>query len=220
MRLPFRRDYQTFRIGDQEVRLRIPKNLKKIDDLDEQAKRAGISKDAFPLFGIVWPSSKVLAQLMLGYKGKLAGKRILEVGCGMALTSHLLNAMKADITAMDIHPMVEDFLTGNAALNKQAKIPFVRASWAEELTELGPFDLIVGSDILYEPIHIRTLAPFFGRHVTAGGEVIIVDPNRGQAGPFEKTMKKHGFLCRSSHPDISDTYYEGVVLRFSRPARD
>jgi tRNA1(Val) A37 N6-methylase TrmN6 len=35
------------------------------------------------------------------------GKRILEIGCGIALSSILLNEKNADITVNDDHPEVE-----------------------------------------------------------------------------------------------------------------
>ena len=37
-------------------------------------------------------------------------KRILEVGCGIGLSSLILNRLNADITATDYHPEAEKFL--------------------------------------------------------------------------------------------------------------
>lgn len=42
---------------------------------------------------------------MLDYKTE--GKRILEIGCGIALSSLLLKEKHADITVNDDHPEVE-----------------------------------------------------------------------------------------------------------------
>jgi len=42
---------------------------------------------------------------MLDYKTE--GKRILEIGCGIDLSSLLLNEKHADITVNDDHPEVE-----------------------------------------------------------------------------------------------------------------
>nr|WP_289054945.1 hypothetical protein [uncultured Psychrobacter sp.] len=57
----------------------------------------------------------------------VAGKRILEVGYGMALSSLLLNHRRADITATDYHPTVEYFLDRNTTLNNN-KTPDVMAA--------------------------------------------------------------------------------------------
>lgn len=60
--------------------------------------------------------------------------------------------------------MIADLLTRNTRLNKDRAIPFVAASWSEATISLGEFDLIVGSDLLYEPSHTGTLPEFLNRH--------------------------------------------------------
>ena len=66
-------------------------------DPQGEAKNLGIYDSAKPLFGVWWPSSLVLANYMLDYD--IAGKRILEVGCGIGLSSLVLNHRQAEITA-------------------------------------------------------------------------------------------------------------------------
>ena len=88
------------------------------------AEKLGISDASWPLFGVIWPSSEILAHLMFDYE--IEGKSILEVGCGIALASLVLNHRLADITATDHHPEVENFLTENINLNNGNEIPFVR----------------------------------------------------------------------------------------------
>ena len=70
------------------------------------AKNLGIPSAMWPIFGLVWPSSIVLANFMLSYD--YTNKRILEIGCGIGLTSLLLNNKFADISATDIHPEAEN----------------------------------------------------------------------------------------------------------------
>jgi tRNA1(Val) A37 N6-methylase TrmN6 len=57
----------------------------------------------------------VLAEAMCSFE--VAGKRILEIGCGLGLSSLVLQRRKADITASDQHPLAESFLAHNARLN-------------------------------------------------------------------------------------------------------
>ena len=174
-----------------------------------------MSDEAFPLFGIVWPSARVLCELLLEYDVK--DKHILDIGCGMALVSILLKLRGANVTAMDIHPTTGALLQVNVAQNQTAPIPFVEGSWSDEAVDLGTFDLIVASDILYEPKHVNRLAPFLSRH--ASREVLIVDPRRGQQQPFLQAMEASGFSVDSSQPDFSDQEghpYDGIVYRFTR----
>jgi len=117
----------------------------------------------------------------------------LEVGCGIGLSSLLLNHLLADITATDYHPSVEGFLKKNTLLNDDPEIPFVLANWKDINVELGKFDLIIGSDLLYEDEHSALLSAFIGRHIKKHGKVIIVDPGRGYLGKFSRKMHSIGF---------------------------
>jgi hypothetical protein len=63
----------------------------------------------------------------------IEGKRILEVGCGVGLTSLMLNSRVAGITATDHHPEAESYLQLNVDLNKRRAIPFVRSGWEQKI---------------------------------------------------------------------------------------
>lgn len=140
--------YQTIEFGDIDIHLRTLRDRQEYSDDDGVAARLGIHSSNWSLYGVVWASGEMLARLMLEHE--IEGKRILEVGCGIGLASLVLNHRDADITATDYHPNVEAFLEENTRLNNGRKIPFVRTGWGDKLTELGEFDLIIGSDLLYE----------------------------------------------------------------------
>ncbi|HKI60595.1 MAG TPA: methyltransferase, partial [Mariprofundaceae bacterium] len=164
--------YQTFEFGDTDIHLRTLRDNQEFSDDDGEAEVLGISSATWPLFGIVWPSGQVLAHLMSDFDIK--GKRILEVGCGIALSSLVLNQREADITATDYHPEAGNFLQENTELNEGRDIPFVRTGWADEETNLGKFDLIIGSDLLYERGHAELLAQFLNQHANEHCEIIII----------------------------------------------
>lgn len=209
--------YQEYQVGRHRIRLRTLRNLDQYTDTGGAAEAAGISREAFPLFGIVWGSAEVLANLLI--KEQLSHKRVLEVGCGMGLASHLINALENNITAMDIHPITQELLDDNAALNNQRPISFFQGSWSDETLQLGSFDLIIGRDILYEPKHVRYLAGFLDRHLEASGEVVIVDPDRGQSREFVMDMKSRGFNTKISQPEFIDELgipCDGSIFRFVR----
>ncbi|WP_231881139.1 protein N-lysine methyltransferase family protein, partial [Oleiphilus sp. HI0123] len=93
----------------------------------------------------------------------------------------------------DYHPETEKFLQRNTELNSDADITFERIDWAKDNDSLGLFDLIIGSDILYEDEHISLLANFFERHSKPTSEVILVDPGRGKKNKLSKRMIDFGF---------------------------
>lgn len=209
--------FQRFQIGEHDIQLKLLRDLEQFSDPENSAKHLGISRAAWPLFGMVWASSEAMANYLLDYD--FSDRKILEIGCGMALISHTLNAMGANISAMDIHPVVGEFLSDNTELNGTKDIPFHNASWSDPDVELGQFDLIVGSDILYEPKHVKHLADFIQRHAKDRSEVIIVDPDRGQGGAFHESMLQLGFDCRGFRPDTEDHLgieYSGRGYRYFR----
>ncbi len=210
--------YQTIEFGDLDIHLRTLRDRQQYDDPDGLAEGLGISSASWPLFGVVWASSEVLAHLMLDYD--VAGRRILEVGCGIGLASLLLNQRRADITATDQHPAVEEFLRVNASLNDARVIPFVRTGWADQITDLGRFDLIIGSDLLYERDHAKLLAGFVDQHAKPVCEVIIIDPGRGQGARFSKEMDELGYTHSRRKPlnvDYLTEPFRGNILRYLRP---
>mgnify|MGYP001827496448 CR=1 FL=1 len=92
-------------------------------------------------------------------KFPVSGKSVLEIGCGIGLASLVLSHRGVDITATDYHREVKAILNENTHLNRDQDISFVRTSWNDQLPNaLGLFDVIIGSDLLYEQEHPGNLA--------------------------------------------------------------
>ncbi len=209
--------YQTIEFGKIDIHLCTLRNKQEFHDPEGVAEGLGISSAAWPIFGIVWPSSLVLAHHISNYD--IGAKRVLEIGCGTALSSLLLNKRHVDITATDYHPEVEAFLTRNSELNGDAIIPFERTGWGDSNDNLGRFDLIIGSDLLYEDEHTGLLSNFIREHSNPACEVIIVDPGRGRKNKLAKKLLKIGYISTFSKPentDYLDADFKGYILKFVR----
>lgn len=210
--------YRTIEFGDVDIHVRTLRDKQQFLDVDGVAEKLGISSATWSLFGVVWDSSEVLAHFMFDFE--IAGKRILEVGCGIGLASLLLNHRLADITATDYHPEAEHFLLENVELNKGKAIPFVRTGWGDKDSGLGTFDLIIGSDLLYERDHAELLSGFIDQHAKPLCEVILVDPGRGNHGRFSKRMVSLGYSHSQSKPAnvnyLTGPFLRGQLLRYQR----
>ncbi|MCP4806379.1 MAG: histidine kinase [Proteobacteria bacterium] len=182
---------QTIEVAEHDVHVITLRDRQQFEDDGGEAERLGISEASWPLFGVVWDSSRVLAEMMSTQD--VEGLRILEVGSGIGLASLVLNRRGADITATDQHPRAPGLLARNTALNEDPPIPFVRAGWADESDELGTFDLLVGSDLLYDPGAAALLAAFVDRHGKERCEFILVDPGRGYVSKLRKALQARGF---------------------------
>ena len=185
--------YKTYVLGAHDIHTRTLRDTNQFDELYVDDSTVGISASMWPLFGVVWPSGQVLADLMSRHD--LDGLRILEVGCGIGLASLVANRRGAQITATDLHPEAGAFLQRNTELNEDPDIPFQQVGWGgdEWPSGLGTFDLIIGSDLLYERTQIEHLATFIGQHASEVCTVILVDPGRGRMGRMAKAMEARGY---------------------------
>lgn len=209
--------YQTLELGGIAIHVRTLWDQQQFSDNTGAAARLGISSAAWPLFGLIWASGEVLARLMVGFD--IAGKRILEVGCGIGLASLVLNQRMADITATDIHPEAGRFIRENTRINQDRPIPFVRTGWSDAVSELGCFDLIIGSDLLYERAHVAPLAGFIHQHASEQCDILLVDPGRGHHAPFSKKMISLGFSHSQERPTLpagGPAMPRGQVLHYHR----
>lgn len=209
--------YQTIEFGKTDIHICTLRNNQEFHDPQGVAEKLGISSASWPLFGVIWPSGLVLAHFISDYD--TGSKRILEVGCGMALASLLLNKQGADITATDYHPEAGKFLQRNTQLNEDKTIAFERVDWADDTSQLGLFDLIIGSDLLYEDQHIDLLASFIDKHSKPTCEVVLVDPGRGRKSKISSRMINFGFTSshvKPTHTDYLDKEFKGHILKFER----
>lgn len=207
----------TVRLGGHNYRIRALSDLQQFADPNGAADRAGISSALWSLFGQVWPSGRVLAEAMSGFD--IAGKRILELGCGLGLSSLVLQRRRADITASDHHPLAESFLEFNATLNALPAIAYRDLPWAVPDDSLGRFDLIIGSDILYERGHAVQLAAMLVRHAQPDAEVLITDPGRGNSGEFTRALATQGYSVieqRSRFDERDVEPFRGRLLSYRR----
>jgi predicted nicotinamide N-methyase len=197
------------------------------DPVDE-ALNLGISSATWPLFGLLWPSGAQLAARIALHPVD-ASEHILEIGCGLALASIVAHRRGADITASDCHPLAAGFLQRNLRLNHLLPMPYVHGQWggAPVLTGCAAvaasaqhYELIIGSDVLYERDSKGDLAHFIALHAAPAAEVWIVDPDRSNRAAFNKRMAAQGFLMREERLDTVATAelaaYKGRLLTYRR----
>jgi len=101
------------------------------------------------------------------------------------------------------HPLAEEFLRFNSDLNDLPPIKFQHAAWAGANPRLGRFDLIIGSDLLYERGHPALLSAFLTCHTEAAAQVILADPGRKRCGEFSRKMAIEGYTQSEHRLDLT-----------------
>jgi predicted nicotinamide N-methyase len=214
--------------GAADLHIRSLRDHQQFADPLGAAAALGISSAQWPLFGLVWPSGRHLAAAM-AVRRLRPGESILEIGCGLALASLVSHRRGALVTASDIHPLAGAFLLENLRLNQLAPMRYCAGDWGEGAVAAmgasggapqvqGRFDLIIGSDVLYERDAGGTLAAFIERHAQPVCEVLIVDPDRGNRAAFHQRLAALGFALTETrlHAVVGEAAYKGRLLRYLR----
>jgi predicted nicotinamide N-methyase len=191
-----------------------------------EAESLGISSAAWPIFGLLWPSGARLAA-RIALRPVNVDEHILEIGCGLALASIVAHRRGADITASDYHPLAAGFLQRNLRLNSLPPMPYVHGQWGGAPAAIDTvatlpklYELIIGSDVLYERDTDGGLASFIARNAAPAVEVWIVDPDRSNRPAFNKRMAALGFSLHEERLDAAQAQdtaaYKGRLLVYQR----
>ena len=213
----YRTRQMVVRLGGHDYQVRALSDLQQFADPHHFAERIGISSAQWSLFGQVWPAGRVLAEAMTTCD--VTGKRILELGCGLGLASLVLQYRGANIVATDMHPLTRSFLEHNVALNGLPMLDYRELRWAVPDDTLGRFDLIIGSDILYERDHASLLAAVVERHAQPHAEVLLTDPGRGNSGAFTRALVAQGYALTEQRHRFKETDlapFRGRLLSYHR----
>ncbi len=178
-----------------------------VDDLYEDLASRGEGEqlvELCPFFAKLWPAARGLSRY-LEAEGKIDdSSRILEVGCGLALPGLVASMLGGRVTVSDFHEQVPLFLARNVAANRLANVPYLKADWRNPATALGEFDLVIGSDVLYDRSHAADLVRFVQRHLAPGGRVVISDPGRAYLQEFTTRLEAAGFTARIETMRVPD----------------
>jgi predicted nicotinamide N-methyase len=175
--------------------------------------------ERLPYWAELWPSAVALARCISGES--LAGRRVIELGCGIGLPAVVALAGGAEVTATDHYEAALDFVRYNARANLGAREPEVRLlDWhTYEAGGLGLFDLVLAADVLYEARNVQSLAALIPALLAPGGELLLADPRRKDTPYFLEEMIERGFRS-STEEHVALSGGREVVVLVHRLRRD
>ena len=181
----FRTERSTVSAGGHTIELVHPASA---DDLiDEEDFELD---ERLPYWADVWPSAVVLARRVATMAAN--GRSLLELGCGAGLVATAAALGGFDVTATDYYEDALLFTRANVLLNG-GRDPAVRlVDWRDLPDDLGTFDLVVASDVLYEHTYGALVASAVARSLAPRGLAILADPGRFAAGDFVDAARTHG----------------------------
>jgi predicted nicotinamide N-methyase len=153
-----------------------------------------VKDERLPYWADVWPSSIVLAEKLLGLKG--AGRTALELGCGVGLSTLAATSAGFDVLSTDYYEDALDVTRANVFRNLGTIARTRMVDWRHFPEDLGRFDLVFASDVLYEKEYAELLPLLLRRLLVPGGIALIADPGRVAAPVFVEACATHGLTIR------------------------
>jgi predicted nicotinamide N-methyase len=160
-----------------------------------------------PYWAVLWRSGVALARELEGGGAPLRGRRVVELGCGLAVPSIAAARAGASVLATDMCPEALALVKRNARENG-VRIETSMFDWRAP-SKLAPFDLVLAADVLYERASVAPLLSLLPR---LAPQAWLADPGRPAAGAFLEPAGRRWSV---------ETRVRGVVrihrLRFSSP---
>lgn len=170
-------------LGGRLVTIHHPRNADELIDEDDFAV-----DERLPYWADIWPSARVLADRVVAMP--VDERRFLELGCGAGLVSVAAAMAGFDVTATDYYEEALRFTALNVLVNTGVLIETREADWRRFPHDIGRFELVVASDVLYEREHAGLIASVLDRTLSGRGSALIADPGRLAAPDFVEQCKE------------------------------
>lgn len=196
--------------GGKEVSVMLPHQAEDVSEMELAMGGGDLLKQYQHLYGagdVVWPASVALARMLAHVPSFTAGKRVLELGCGLGASGlAAASAGASSVVLTDRDAELLALATQAAAANGvSGAVSTAILDWAADeaaiTSTLGaePFDVIIGSDILYDEGAVQLLAALLAKLMLPGHtslqRCLVADPSqRLHRESFAAACGKHGLV--------------------------
>jgi predicted nicotinamide N-methyase len=117
---------------------------------------------------LIWPGSTVLSLYLMCRSSILHNKSVVELGAGCGVSGLLAAKFARQVVLTDRNPKVIDIIRDNIQRNEvQETACAVQLKWGEGVENFkklfpAPFDLVIGSDIIYPGYSAALIPILFG----------------------------------------------------------
>lgn len=142
-----------------------------------------------PYWAYLWSGAPLLACYLERFHD-LGGRRVLELGCGLALPGITAAVLGADVTLVDLDPAALAFAAASAAANGVC-CTTLAADFLQ--LDLEPrYDLVVAAEVAYDRERFSELAGVLTRHLEPGGSALIADGYRTDTRELYRALAARG----------------------------
>ena len=166
--------------------------------------------ERLPYWADVWPSAIALGERLLEERG--AGRRLLELGCGVGVVALAAARAGFEVTVSDYYEDALAFTHANlsrAGFSAESRL----IDWRQLPFDLPRYDVVVASDVLYERQYAPLVAAVLARAVAPDGLALVADPGRLAAPAFVEAAHAKGLTVDGS--DVRPVLVGDVVQRIT-----
>ncbi len=183
---------ETVRIGTRELTLLRPSDVDALIDAITPEEFA--VDERFPYWAELWHSAIALAEFVDRHASLVAGRGVVELGCGLGLPGIIASLHGARVDFTDYEPQA----LRAAEMNLRRIHPTADATFSLLDFRTPPdrtWPVVLAADIIYERRFIDPLVHCLTRILGPGGCIVLAEPNRQVAEPFFEAMHVHGFVA-------------------------
>jgi predicted nicotinamide N-methyase len=185
--------YPTTLIEFEHARVRVA--LYQVGRLEDLVDREALLREDLvpepPYWAHLWIGARALAR-SLADGGSLAGKSVLDLGCGLGLPGLVAAVLGAEVWLADREAVALEFVRESARQNGLQHVHCVELDFVHGALD-RTFDLILGAELVYDPQSYRPLCTFLERHIGPGGVIHLTDAFRSDAANFFAELRRRGF---------------------------
>lgn len=131
-----------------------------------------------PFFALVWPAAQVMVQQVLSGAVPVAGRRVVDMGCGSGAVAVAAAHMgAAHVRAVD-HDRLAVLAAMEMARRHGADVEVVCGDAVAQPQHTGDADLLLGADLFYSQDAASAGAVAVGQWVNQGRSVVLADGGR------------------------------------------
>ena len=202
----FRTAKRTVRVSERDVELLSPANA---DDLISEDDY--VADERLPYWADLWPSAQILANEVALMR--LGNQRVLELGCGLGVVALGAAMAGAEVTATDYYDDALLFAALNVHAATGKSIATRMVNWVAMPEDLGKFDVVLASDVLYEHRYAAMVADAIAKTLVRGGEAIVADPGRIALEEFLEECSDRGLASEADvRPFVDGEIKQTITL--------
>ncbi|MEZ6134195.1 MAG: SAM-dependent methyltransferase [Pirellulaceae bacterium] len=157
-----------------------------------------------PFWSVTWRAAQGLDRFLGQYlDSALAGKRVLELGCGSGQAGTGAAARGAIVTMTDAVPLAIQVAQLNAWPVAE-QMQFLQLKWGSRALSEPRFPIVIGSDLVYDTSLFSQLEACVRQHICDSGRLYLSEPYRHTGDLFSKWIVERGWQTCEHEFDLQD----------------